>query len=1163
MNDFQPTAGQKQAVELRGVPVLVSAAAGSGKTRVLTERLMARIAEGEDITRFLVITFTKAAAAELRSRILTELNDRLAKDPGNRRLRRQSAQIYRAQIGTIDSFCASLVREHAHLLAVSPGFAVLDQERGEAMRLRALEDVLDSAYASIGENDGFRMLADTVGSGRDDSRLADIVLSLHDQLQSRAWPEKWAEDSLAMLDAAGVTDAGDTVWGRYILDDLGCAAAWQASELEAAVSEMAASGQADLFAGYIECFSDAAGWCRGLARAAGEGWDSARRAVPETVPRLKSAKKGADEALKERVKPVWERARSFLSKKTAERLNAPSSELLADLRATKPALRALVDLAFALDREYGERKRRADACDFSDVAHLCIRLLCEENSESPSPLADRISARFAEVMVDEYQDVNAVQELIFRRVSGDGRRLFMVGDVKQSIYRFRLAEPEIFNRRLREFAGREDVGRVLLRENFRSRGSVLDACNAVFERIMSPSLGDIRYDEEARLVRGAVYPPEGELPAELCILDRGASSDDEDTPDARLAEARYVARRIAAMVGGGTFVSDGAGGVRPVRYGDIAVLLRTPGTTGSVYRRAMAEAGIPLSAAQGGSFFSQPEVSFALAVLKSADNPRQDIPLIAAMRGLPFAFTPDELTAVRKSGGGDLWDAVLARAETDEKCARFVSLVRTIGDLAREAPLDTVLRRLCDSTGLPAACSLMPDAAVRHAALMKLIEYARRFEADGGSGLFRFLLWLDSLEESGAEPPILSEPDAVQLMSIHKSKGLEFPVVFLADNAHQFRREGTEQVLCHGALGIGMQMTDAVRGVRWPTLPWRAIGLCRQREALSEQERVLYVAMTRARERLIMTCSVTDPERRLASMPCGIDGPIDPQLLNSAVSDADWLMRAAAADNGRTIDMKIVSADGPVSSDTAEAGPLPHADPQLAAELSERLRWQYPHGASVALPSKLTATGIGQLLRADDPEAAPFPEKPQRHTFRVPAPGAAQAPVSGAERGTAAHLVMQYIDFSRTGDLSGIRSEIDRLHAAGRLDDRQAASVSPEDILAFFRSDIGRRVLAADRVDRELRFSLLCPAQTWYPDSEPEDEILLQGVCDCVIEEHGVITVIDFKTDAAVEPEHHTAQMAAYIQAMRRVTGRPVSGAVLWYLRHRQAVEIPAQAVLH
>lgn len=1160
MAKFSLTPDQARAVEIRDRAVLVSAAAGSGKTRVLTERLIARVLEGEDITRFLVITFTRAAAAELQGRILAALNERLAQAPGDRRLRRQSALLYRAQIGTIDSFCTTLVRENAHMLGISPGFSVLDEDRAQAMRARALEEVLDRAYEGIGENDGLRLLVDSVGAGRDDRRLADIVLELDDKMRSRAFPEQWAREKLAALDVSGLTDAGQTVWGAWLLEDTAAEAAYRAQELERALAVMALPGNEPLMQGYGDGFVSLAARFRDAARAAAEGWDRTRAVLLEPYPRLGAVRKFPDEETKARVKRVWDDSKAA-AEKLKKTLAGDSESLLRGTAASRPAMEALMELVSQMQRAYGARKRRADACDFGDVEHFCVTLLCDETG-GPSALAKTVSGRFAEVMVDEYQDVNAVQELIFQRISGEGSRLFMVGDVKQSVYRFRLAEPAIFNQKFAAFADPAAGERVLLRENFRSRGAVLSACNAVFGRIMSPALGEVAYDDQARLVQGAAYPPAGEVKPELCVLEPGGAQEGE-TPDKLRAEAQYVAGRIKAMVEGGETVSDGGGGMRPVTYGDIAVLLRTPGTSGAAFRRALTEAGVSVNARQGGAFFSQPEVSFALAMLAAADNPRQDVPVIAALRGLPFAFTPEELAAVRACGQGDFWDALCLRAQADERCARFVDTLQELRSRARDETTNGLLRWLYDKTGLLALCGIMPDGAQRCANLMQLYDYADRFEQDGGRGLFRFVGWLRELERRGLEPAVPAGGGAVQIMSIHKSKGLEFPVVFLADTGHRWARRGSGQVLCHSELGLGMRMTDAVRGVTWPTLPWRAIDRREKQEELSEQERVLYVAMTRARERLIITCVQERAAERVAEAREAGPGPISPRVLLQAQCPAQWLVLAAGADGGQTMDMKPVEPSSVPRTERGEAREPEQGDPALADMIARRLDWVYPHAGAAALPSKLTATAAKELApAAADPEAAELPEDggPEKtgpsRVFRRPDLGGGDTPLTGTERGVAAHLVMQYIDFSRTGSAEAVAGEIERLRQMGFLDERQARAVSPEDILAFFRSDLGKRVLGADRVLREFRFSLLCPAEQWFPQAPPGEEVLLQGVVDCCLEERGVLTVIDFKTDGQVEPERYRAQLAAYAMAMERIFGQPVGQTVLWYLRRRCMAEV-------
>ena len=1157
MRDICFTDSQRQAIALRGCPVLVSAAAGSGKTRVLTERLMARVLEGEDISRFLVITFTRAAAAELRGRIMAELNARAAAAPSDRRLRQQSALLYRAKIGTIDSFCGDLVRENAHLLGISPGFSTLDEERAETMRARALEDVMERAYQRIDGDGGLRTLVDSVGAGRDDGRLAELVLDLHRQMQSRAFPKKWAADALKMLDVTGLTDAAQTPWGAYLLEDGAAEAAYRAAELERALQIMARPGNEVIREKYGSAYAELALNLRDTARAAAESWDGARRVLARPMPKLKSLRGFEDEQTKTAVKAVWDEARGAVGR-LQKLLAGDSAQLLAGVSASRPPLTALMELVQALDEEYAARKRRADGCDFADLEHMCVGLLCDENG-GPTPLAKTVSDRFAEVMVDEYQDVNAVQELIFQRVSHEGQNLFTVGDVKQAIYRFRLAEPAIFIRRYEAFADGTAGRRVLLRENFRSRKSVLDACNGVFGRIMSRDLGDVAYDEQARLVCGRTdEPAEGTPMPELCVLDPDGDGA-ESAPDKIMPEARYVAGRIRAMVEAGEPVSDGAGGVRPVRYGDIALLLRAPNTAaGSAYSRALAEAGVPVSARQGGAFFSQPEIRFAIAMLAVADNPRQDVPLIAALRGLPFSFSPDELAAVRAAGKGGLWDALCLRAQTDRRCEKFVGLVRQLRSYAREESTDALLRRLYDSTDLLTICGVMTDAPRRVADLMQLYEYARKFESDGGRGLFRFVRWLQDLESRGIEPPAPAGGDAVQIMSIHKSKGLEFPVVFLCDNSHQWNLT-SGQVLCHETLGLGMRVTDAARGVRWPTLPWRAIDRMNTREELSEQERVLYVAMTRARERLIMTCVQKNALQALEAWGPASDEPVDPRALLRARSAAPWLLAAAAGDGGRTIQVRVVSPEQAAQAQQTPAPAMPAADPELTQTIARRLAWTYPHPAGVTLPSKLTATAARELAPgAADGEAAELPggEIAPARTLRKPDFGRLTRPLTGPERGVAAHLVMQYIDFAKTGSAGEVAAEIARLERMGLLDSRQAAAVDPEDILAFFRSALGRRLLGADRVIREFRFSLLCPTALWYPQAE-EENVLLQGVVDCCMEEGGQLTVIDFKTDGRMEPERYAGQLQAYAAAMERIFQKPVRQAALWYLRLRKQALCP------
>ncbi|MDO4749319.1 MAG: UvrD-helicase domain-containing protein, partial [Eubacteriales bacterium] len=520
MAEFHLTPDQESAVTARDSAVLVSAAAGSGKTRVLVERLMRRVAEGEDIDRFLIITYTRAAAGELRGRIQTELGRLSAAHPEDRRLRRQAGLCCRAPIGTIHSFCTSLLRENAQALSLVPNFRVADDNRALAIRASVLERLMDRLYTELDVRPGLRSLIDTVGAGRDDSRLTALVLELHTVLRSHPWPARWAAEQLRAMDVRSITDAGETPWGREILDNAAENALYWAERMENALHEMSSPEHERLFTAYGPSFSDSAAGLRALARESARGWDAACACLPIPFPNLKAFR--GEDALKDEVTAL----RNTVKKAAADllkQLEGPSERHLRELDEMRPAMSALLSLAVELDTAFSAEKRRQGLLDFSDLEHLSLRLLEDPETGARTPLAEAVSRRYCEIMVDEYQDVSEIQDRLFRAVSReDPENLFFVGDVKQSIYRFRLAEPGIFLKKLHSWADADapkgTPRRILLRENFRSRGSVLAAANHVFSALMSPRLGELRYDEEASLRQGAVYPPEGEVPALLSVL---------------------------------------------------------------------------------------------------------------------------------------------------------------------------------------------------------------------------------------------------------------------------------------------------------------------------------------------------------------------------------------------------------------------------------------------------------------------------------------------------------------------------------------------------------------------------------------------------------------------------------------------------------------------
>ena len=1165
MAEFKPTPSQKLAIEDRGGELLVSAAAGSGKTRVLTERLMRWITEGDaprSIDNFLIITFSTAAAAELRSRISEELSARAAADPGSKRLRRESALVRRAQIGTIHSFCSALLREYAGRAGIAPDFAIADEDRARELRRLSLETVLEAAYAEA--EPGFIQLADTVGAGTDDRRLESLVLELHGKLQSHARPGDWAARQSELFET-GAEDAADTPWGRELLESAADELLWWAGEFDELVRSLA--GFEKMGKAYVPSFSETASSLRGAAKRAAEGWDALREALPIAFPRLGSLRGGGeDPELAERAK-----ARREACKKAAKRIEKgftlPSEQLLRDMRATAPAMRALLKLVGDFDAEYTRRKRRRSLLDFADLEHLAARLLTEPDG-SPTETAREVSRRYAEVMVDEYQDVSLVQDMIIRAVSDSGRRLFMVGDVKQSIYRFRLADPTIFLKKYESYADApqpEGVPRrVFLRESFRSRGEVVDAVNAVFGCLMSKGLGEMEYDERARLRAGLEYPGVVPVP-ELVAVPLPGADEDEERPDKIEVEAAYAARMMRRLVETGAKISEGSA-LRPLGYGDIAVLLRSVNVSGPVWRRVLAREGVPVEAGQSGGFFEAPEVAVILSLLAVIDNPRQDVALISVLRSELFGFTNDELTEIRlMSGEGDFYAALSARAEVSEKARAFLDTLARLRDFARDSELATLIWEIYESLGCMALCSAMRDGEGRRARLLRLFELARSFETTGWRGLRRFLDWLRSMRERGEEPAFPDEDGggAVRIMSIHRSKGLEFPVVFIGDTARQFNRSDLRgSVLVHPELGLGPKFTDAARGIEYPTLARRAVANRLERELLSEELRLLYVAMTRARERLFITCAMADPQKTMDKLAPAAQEHIPAQALLPMRSMAEWLICAALGTGGRALTLSIGGdEEGAPRRVTPAAQPEPERTGEEASpvDFDALLAWRYPHSGAETLPSKLTATELKSLAEPDAESAELLPRAAR--TFRRPDIALAARRLTAAERGTATHLALRYLELGALTTPEAAREAVDRLAAAGKLSAREAAAVDAAGLCRFALSPLGRRIAAAPRVLREFPFALLCPAERFFPGAEGE-ELLLQGVVDCCLIEPDGAVIVDYKTDriapeaAPERAKRYAAQLETYAWAVSRITGLAVKAKIVYFLQPGEAVEL-------
>ena len=1188
---FALTTEQQAAVDSRGGGLLVSAAAGSGKTRVLVERLLSRVEEGADIDRFLVITYTKAAAAELRGRIVEELSARLAGRPGDRRLRRQATLVYKAQISTIHAFCAQLLRECGHLLDLEADFRLCDEGEAGILMLRALNDVLEARYEGLEEGSDFARLVDTMSAGRDDSRLVQIALDIRGRTQAHPDPAAWLEGQAAAFALEGVGDPADTPWGALLLADAGRQGAYWLRRLDEALELCARD--ANLEANYAPTLRETAAALERFVAGTEIGWDAARAALPIPFPAAGRKKMTDDPAAAERVKAI-----RLSCKKRLEKLSGwfddSGADQLAGLRAVYPAVRALAALVADFEAAYTKEKRRRSLLDFSDLEHLALRLLTGPDG-GPTELARTWSERFDEIMVDEYQDVNQVQDAIVTALSRAGRNLFLVGDVKQSIYRFRLADPTIFLEKYKAFkpyghAAEGESRRVDLSRNFRSRPEVLEGCNYLFRSLMSQEFGELDYTDDQALRPGAPFAPDSRYALELDVLDASAGPEDgaEEVPR-DLLEARFAARRIRQLLDEGFPVSDGEGGARPVRPADIVILLRSPNTVLHHYARALGERDVPWEAEGGGDFFSATEVNVALSLLQIVDNPRQDVPLVSVLRSPVYGFSADRLARLRaNSPDTDLYAAL--EADGGEDCRAFLAELEELRARAGEGNSHELLWHIYDSTDLLGIFGAMGDGETRQGNLLALAELARQFEGAGHRGLFRFLTYLSRLRENGerlAVPAPGREGGGVRILSIHRSKGLEFPVVLLCGLARRLNREDLNRpILFHPKLGMGPKALDRDLGVEYPTLARAAVARQLEKEMMAEELRLLYVAMTRAKEKLILSVALTGGGKDLEKLAGEADSPVDPQVLLGCQSAGQWVLLAAlcrpdgealrqaagawtaapAADFGPAWDVRFVDgaplrAAPPRGRAAPEKGPEGADEREQAAALAEMLAWEYPHGADVSLPSKLTATQLkGRPLDEEAAEEAPRPPRPM--TFGRPRFAAEELGLTPAQRGTALHLVMQFIDFARAGTEEGVLSEIRRLVEAQFITPQQGEAVDPARVAAFFQSELGRALLAAPKLRREFKFSLLVPAADYYPQAGAGEQVLLQGVVDCFFETGEGVTVVDFKTDRVTEAglaaraAYYRPQLEAYSRALEAILGRPVTRRALWFFALDRAAEV-------
>ena len=1212
MADVKWTDAQKAAIRDRGGALLVSAAAGSGKTAVLAERAVALITDAAapaSADRLLIVTFTNAAAAELRARIGERLAREVKADPANARLRRQRVLLQRAPICTIDAFCLDLLRRHFSALDIPPDFMPADAGSLQAISEEALAETMEQAV----QDADFCAFADLYGRGRTDTAAGEAVVQVYRFLQALPDPDQVLDAFLQPWQQAGSFPASP--WAALLCRRAAglaaeaeqlCAAALQicredletaraeaeASKKTPAAQETAAAKVNEKFAEPLYRLESGTAACRAAAAAADGGWDALYAALapwrgetPAELPGIKGMKKRLSGERKDMVKALAERAQdNFETLLTLVPCDAAAAE--ADRAAAAPLLAALGAAVRDYGARYYRKKLEHKFLEFSDFEQLALRLLRTPQGERTA-LCRAVSEGFDAVMVDEYQDTNALQDALYRSLAKpDGSNLFLVGDLKQSIYRFRQADPTVFLEKQLAWAllpggkargkapqdaaaAQPDTGKVKSTEpmqlaldtNFRSARAVVDCVNYLFSGLMRPSLGGIAYGAGQALVCGA----QGEYAglAEMHVLR---------IPDGQEGgDAAFVAQRIAALVAEKTPVRAGDS-TRPLQYEDCCILLATRGNFAR-YAEALEAQGIPAYADSAEDLLAAPQLRPLIALLRVIDNPAQNVPLAAAMRSALFGFTDDDLLRLRaaqkrRSLYGALTAAAAGEGSDDfhEKARGFYTRLTALRRLSRSLPVDELLEEIFVSTGYLAAVGAGENGARRR-------DEVRRFAAwaagAGAAGLPSLIRAIDATKAAGGladSAPGRGKPGCVSIMTIHRSKGLQFPAVFLADTAHKFNLDDIRRpVLLHRTLGLGLSLRSAAGW--YPTLPRLALREQYKEETLSEEMRLLYVALTRAQDILVVSAALDKPENALEKFaPCLMAGAED-GLLHSANKFSDWLLasllrhpaggalREAASLRELPVraaapGLVILLEDAP-SSDQNEriraAAPQGAADAATVRALAESFAWEYPALAQTRIPAKVSVTSV--VHGAEDAVL-------ERPGFL------SAAGMTAAEKGTTLHAFLQHADFAALGAAlvggeaalrQAVEAESARQQAAKLTSPEIAAQLDIEKIIAFLHSEAFARIGRAGRVLREYDFitglpagAVLAAQGAGQPDAAAQSAgaqagtaiVLVQGIADVVLVFDDHLELLDYKTDRKKTPEELRAayrpQLDLYARAVER-----------------------------
>ncbi len=1234
--EFNWTKEQWDAIHEINCNLLVAAAAGAGKTAVLVERIIRRITNSEnsvDIDRLLIMTFTNAAAAEMRERIAEAISAYLDKNPGSKNIQRQLTLLNKATITTIHSFCLEVVRSNFQYINIDPDFRIADETEAALMKLEVLNELFEEQYQN--ENPVFSELLECYGGNGDDGALQNMVLDLYTFIQSSPWPEKWFNEMTENLNPAEEMVFGITPWGQVLINS----ALIQLQGLKDAMSraiEIISCWEG--FEKHLEIYLEDMSNLNRLLKLCSGGtatWDVIYESLQRfEFKRLPTANKEMDRETLDYIKKIRDDVKDRIKTIKEKCFLADSAQIIRDMKIMYPVIKGLATLALTFEQKYAAKKSKKQVLDFNDLEHFCLEILTcyDDGYISPSKVALSYRERYAEILVDEYQDSNLLQESIINMVSKSDTgapNVFMVGDVKQSIYRFRQAKPELFLDKYRNYSAEKGsiYRKILLFKNFRSRKEVVDAVNFIFKQTMSVNVGELDYTDNEALNPGADFAEYNKKiikaggDVELHLIDTGIPSDyqslndDEEMLDSIQCEARLVVKRIQQLM-----QPDERGRVfcvfdrdlkdyRKVDYRDIVILLRTVRNWSDIFVQELTAQGIPVFADTGTGFFKTPEVQVVLSLLQIIDNPHQDIPLLSVLRSPIASFSSEELAELRLCDRkASIFDALKLLSEQGQSDAAkkglsFLRLLQRWRDMSLYMPTDQLLWHLYNETGYFAVVGAMPAGVQRQANLRVLFERARQFEDTAYKGLFNFVNFVDRLKSSRGDmgsAKILGENDnVIRIMSIHKSKGLEFPVVFLSGAGKKFNlQDVNKSVLYHQELGFGSDVISHRRRLRYPLVTKQAIREKLKAETLSEEMRILYVALTRAREKLLITGSLRDisktavkwaycagagnaalPDYEMLKGTNYLDwlGPAllrhkDGKLLRDKAYANSYIAKYLIDNEPSQWSVGIWSRSDILSDkyiDNQKQSYLNEWEEQrlstpedmwdLSKEIDRRLSWHYPYQKLTTVPVKVSVTELKRRFELDSFEEENILFQPL--LMKKPMFIEGQRGLSAAEAGTVLHFVLQHLDFYQK-DISG---QIKEMVKRELLTQQQAQSVDDEKIRGFLASVLGKRLLASQGIYREVPFNIEMSCQELYKDVPDEvydgETVLLQGVIDCYFEEPEGIVLLDYKTDYAPDNrmealmDKYRLQINYYARALEMLAGKRVKGKYIYLFWNGKTLE--------